>query len=127
MATVYLSKMKLGGGIERMVAVKTIHAHLAKQPTFVDMFLDEAKIASHISHPNVCSVFDFGDVDGIYYIAMEYLVGEPLFDLVNAIAEAADDGFLEEVPFLAARIIAGADRPRWSARLCRVCARWVHP
>ena len=108
MATVYLSKMRLAAGMDRLVALKTIHGHLAKERTFVDMFLDEAKIASHISHPNVCSVYDFGDVDGIYYLAMEYLVGESLFDFVNAVAE--DDGkeLREALPFLAARVIADA-------------------
>ena len=80
MATVYLAKMRLAAGLERHVAIKTIHAHLAKQQAFVDMFLDEAKIASHISHPNVCAVYDFGDVQGLYYIAMEYLVGAPLIE-----------------------------------------------
>ena len=40
------------------------------------MFLDEARLASRIHHPNVCSVFDFGFADGSYYIAMEFLVGE---------------------------------------------------
>lgn len=108
MATVYLSKMRLAAGIERLVAVKTIHSHLAKEQTFLDMFLDEAKIASHISHPNVCAVYDFGDVGGIYYISMEYLVGEPLIDFVNEIVTQRDDDILEAVPFLAARIIADA-------------------
>lgn len=108
MATVYLSKMRLAAGLERLVAVKTIHSHLAREQTFVDMFLDEAKIASHISHPNVCAVYDFGDVGGIYYISMEYLVGEPLIDFVNEIVAQRDDDVLEAIPFLAARIIADA-------------------
>ncbi len=108
MATVYLSKMRLAAGLERHVAIKTIHSHLAKQQAFVDMFLDEAKIASHISHPNVCSVYDFGDVQGLYYIAMEYLVGAPLIEVVNAVVEQQDDELLELVPYLAARIIADA-------------------
>src|SRR5690349_2981028 len=69
MATVYLSRMRLAAGLERLVALKTIHSHLAKERTFVDMFLDEAKIASQISHPNVCSVFDFGEVGGTYFLA----------------------------------------------------------
>ena len=108
MATVYLSKMRLAAGLDRLVAVKTIHQHLAKEKTFVDMFLDEAKIASHISHPNVCAVYDFGNVGGIFYIAMEYLVGEPLIEFVNAIAAREDPTLLEALPFLAARIIADA-------------------
>ena len=108
MATVYLGKMRLAAGLDRMVALKTIHSHLAKEQTFVDMFLDEAKIASHISHPNVCSVYDFGSVGGIYYMAMEYLSGVPLFDFVNAIAESDNEDLKEALPFIAARIIADA-------------------
>ncbi|MCB9595321.1 MAG: serine/threonine protein kinase [Sandaracinaceae bacterium] len=108
MATVYLAKMRLAAGLERHVAIKTIHAHLAKQQAFVDMFLDEAKIASHISHPNVCAVYDFGDVQGLYYIAMEYLVGAPLIEVVNAVVEAGDDELLDTLPYLSARIIADA-------------------
>jgi len=108
MATVYLGKMRLAAGLDRLVALKTIHGHLAKEQTFVDMFLDEAKIASHISHPNVCSVYDFGAVGGIYYMAMEYLSGVPLFDFVNAIAESDNEDLKEALPFIAARVIADA-------------------
>lgn len=108
MATVYLSRMQLAAGLDRVVALKTIHSHLAKEQTFVDMFLDEAKIASQISHPNVCSVFDFGEVGGTYFLAMEYLAGEPLIDVVNAIAAQQDEDLLATLPFLAARILADA-------------------
>src|SRR5690606_17138945 len=108
MATVYLARMRLAAGLERVVALKTIHSHLAKEQTFVDMFLDEAKIASQISHPNVCSVFDFGEVAGTYFLAMEYLSGEPLIDVINAIAAQQDEDLMAAVPFLAARILADA-------------------
>ena len=110
MATVYLSKMRLGAGLERLVALKTIHGHLAKQQTFIDMFLDEAKIASQISHPNVCAVYDFGKEGDEYFLAMEYLVGEPLFDFINQVVakRAQSDGLMQALPFLAARILADA-------------------
>ena len=52
------------------------------------MFLDEARIASRITHPNVCSVFDFGEARGEHYIAMEYLLGEPLSRVHRARASA---------------------------------------
>ena len=107
MATVYLARMDLAAGIERLVALKTIHPHLAKEKPFVDMFLDEARIASHVSHPNVCATYDFGEVDGVYYLAMEYLLGEPLFDVINRIVERFDET-REVLPFLAARVIADA-------------------
>lgn len=108
MATVYLGKMKLGAGLDRLVAVKTIHGHLAKKQAFVDMFLDEARIASMISHPNVCAVHDFGQEEGVYFLAMEHLLGEPLFDAIGAIDRDRGEELMQAVPFLAARIIADA-------------------
>lgn len=108
MATVYLGKMKLGAGLDRLVAVKTIHGHLAKKQAFVDMFLDEARIASMISHPNVCAVFDFGQEEGTYFLAMEHLLGEPLFDAIGAVDRDRGEELMQAVPFLAARIIADA-------------------
>jgi eukaryotic-like serine/threonine-protein kinase len=78
MATVYLAVHGLEG-FQNTVAVKRIHPHLAKDKQFVDMFVDEAHIAARINHPYVCRVFDFGKTgDASYYIAMEFLRGEPL-------------------------------------------------
>ncbi|MGF1464588.1 MAG: protein kinase [Sandaracinaceae bacterium] len=108
MATVYLARMDLAPGMEKLVALKTIHPHLAKEQSFVDMFLDEAHIASQVSHPNVCATFDFGQVGGTSYLAMEYLIGEPLVDLINRVAADPEPELLEVLPFLAARIIADA-------------------
>jgi serine/threonine-protein kinase len=107
MATVYLSRMELAAGLERLVALKTIHPHLAKEKPFVDMFLDEARIASHVSHPNVCAVYDFGEASGLYYLAMEHLIGEPLFDVINRIVDRFDE-MKEVLPYLTARVIADA-------------------
>jgi serine/threonine-protein kinase len=109
MASVYLAKVHLAEGVERLVALKTIHDELSGQPTFVDMFLDEARIASLISHPNVCTVHDFGQAGDTYYLAMEYLVGEPLSEVVRMIWENRhDDDVLRATPYVAARIMADA-------------------
>lgn len=78
MASVFLARIDGASGFEKLVALKRIHRHLAKEQKYIEMFLDEAKIASRITHPNVCTVFDFGEADGEYYLAMEYLVGEPV-------------------------------------------------
>jgi serine/threonine-protein kinase len=107
MATVYLARMELAAGLERLVALKTIHPHLAREKSFVDMFLDEARIASHVTHPNVCAVHDFGEMGSVYYRAMEHLIGEPLFDVINRLVDRFDD-VREVLPFLAARVIADA-------------------
>ncbi|HEY8432973.1 MAG TPA: serine/threonine-protein kinase, partial [Sandaracinaceae bacterium] len=107
MATVYLARMSGAAGFEKLVALKRVHPHLAKEPAFVDMFLDEARIASRIQHPNVCQVFDFGEADGEYFIAMEFLVGETLAKVQRAIASSP---LLHDPrrPFIAVRLIADA-------------------
>jgi serine/threonine-protein kinase len=89
MASVYLARAAGPAGFEKVVALKRIHPHLADDQTFVDMFLDEARIASRIDHANVCSVFDFGEADGAYYIAMEFLAGEPFSHVAKAMGGSA--------------------------------------
>jgi serine/threonine-protein kinase len=81
MATVYLARARGQVGVDRFLALKVVHHHLASDPNFVEMFLDEAEIASQVRHPNVCSVFDCDASDGEYYMAMEYLVGEPCLSI----------------------------------------------
>ena len=108
MATVYLARVDGASGFEKLVALKRIHRHLAKETKYVEMFLDEAKIASRITHPNVCSVFDFGQADGEYYIAMEYLVGEPLSRLCGKVARDQAQRRNPLLPLRMARIIADA-------------------
>lgn len=108
MATVYLARVAGASGFEKLVALKRIHRHLAKEKKYVEMFLDEAKIASRITHPNVCSVFDFGQSDGEYYIAMEYLMGEPLSRLCGRVAKDKGQRRHSLLPLRMAGIIADA-------------------
>jgi len=108
MGSVYLARLDGTAGFEKLVALKRIHPHLAKETDCVEMFLDEAKIASRITHPNVCSVFDFGQADGEYYIAMEYLVGEPLARLYTRVANIPEQRRSPLLPLRMARIVADA-------------------
>jgi serine/threonine-protein kinase len=78
MAEIFLARLHGDGGFEKLVCIKRILPHLANDPQFVAMFLDEARVAARISHPNVCQVFELGECEGQYYIAMEYLEGVPL-------------------------------------------------
>jgi len=80
MATVNLA---VADGLDKLVALKIIHPHLAQEESFVRMFLDEARLASAISHRNVCNVFDFGETDGRFYIAMDFLSGQSLRDVLR--------------------------------------------
>ena len=78
MATVYLAQRIGAAGFARTVALKVVHPHLADLTEFTEMFLDEARLSSRIDHPNVVRVDDFGNVDGRYFLAMEYIRGQPL-------------------------------------------------
>lgn len=104
MASVHLGRMDGPGGFQKWVAIKRIHPHLVEDDQFVDMFLDEARIAAGINHANVAQVFDLGKDDNTYWIAMEYLHGEPLREVMRA----AEDRRMSITPELAARICADA-------------------
>ncbi|MFO0683172.1 MAG: serine/threonine-protein kinase [Sandaracinus sp.] len=108
MATVYLARADGPAGFGRLVALKLIHPHLAKQKDFVEMFLDEARIASRIVHPNVCSVFDFGQEGDTYFLAMDYLVGETVGRMTRAAWRNAEVRARPILPRIFARVIADA-------------------
>ena len=108
MASVYLARAEGSTGFQKLVALKRIHRHLAGQRDYVEMFLDEARIASRITHANVCSVFDFGETDGEYYIAMEYLVGEPLSRVHRRVMANREQRTSRHLPARMARVIASA-------------------
>ena len=78
MAEIFLARLQGAGGFEKLVCLKRILPALVKDPQFVQMFLSEAKVAAQSSHPNVCQVFELGEIDGSYFIAMEYLEGVAL-------------------------------------------------
>ena len=108
MASVYLARAEGAPGFQKLVALKRIHPHLADEKDYVEMFLDEARIASRITHANVCSVFDFGEAEGEYFIAMEYLVGEPLSRVQRRVVANADQRASALLPARMARVIAQA-------------------
>ncbi|AKF08702.1 serine/threonine-protein kinase [Sandaracinus amylolyticus] len=107
MATVYLAHTRGPMGVGKVVAIKVIHPHLAREQEFVEMFLDEARLAATINHPNVCGVIDFGEADGTYYMAMEYLQGEPLARVHRAL-KRNEQAPIEALPLFAARLVADA-------------------
>src|SRR5688500_13260345 len=75
MATLFLGRRVGPAGFARHVAIKVVHAHLASDPSFIEMFLDEARLAARIQHPNVVHTEELGEADGMYYLAMEYVHG----------------------------------------------------
>ena len=83
MAELYLARMREMEGIERMVVVKLIATRFGEDVSFRDMFQDEARIAATLTHPNIGHVFEVGQTNGIYYLAMEFIHGRDLRTIVR--------------------------------------------
>ena len=81
MATVYRAHDRR---LDRTVALKLMHAHLADSPDFVSRFRREARAAARLSNPGVVAVYDQGSLDGVAYLVMEYVEGPTLRDLITA-------------------------------------------
>ncbi|MEW5855738.1 MAG: serine/threonine-protein kinase, partial [Myxococcota bacterium] len=78
MAEVHLARFSGVEGFERWVVIKKMLPELAVRKDFVDMFLDEARLAARFSHPNIVQVYELGQHEGTYYMAMEYIDGPHL-------------------------------------------------
>jgi serine/threonine protein kinase len=76
MAEIYLARVTGAAGFEKLVVLKRILPSVAEDPTFVSMFLDEAKLAATLRHPNIADVYDVGEADGTYFFTMEYVYGQ---------------------------------------------------
>ena len=83
MATVHLGRLVGDGGFARTVAVKRLHPQFAKDPDFVTMFMDEARLAARIHHPNVVATLDVTAHDGELFLVMDYVEGESLARLAR--------------------------------------------
>src|SRR5262245_12083371 len=84
MATVHIGRLLGPAGFSRTVAIKRLHPQFAKDPEFVSMFLDEARLAARIRHPNVVSTLDVVARDGELFLVMDYVQGLSLSRLVSA-------------------------------------------
>ncbi len=82
MATVYLARLAGVGGFQRFVAIKRLHPHLANEEEFIEMFLDEARLAAGIHHPHVVPILEVGQTENGYYLVMEYIEGDTLARIV---------------------------------------------
>jgi serine/threonine-protein kinase len=82
MARVYRARLRGLGGFEKTLVVKQILPELARDPRFVSMFVEEAKTLVAMSHPGIVPVFELGVVDGTYFLAMEYVDGATLSDVI---------------------------------------------
>src|SRR5207237_3049842 len=87
MATVHLGRLLGPVGFSRTVAIKRLHPQYAADPEFVSMFLDEARLAARIRHPNVIPTLDVVATKGELFLVMEYVPGESLARLSRALRD----------------------------------------
>jgi len=87
MAEVFRAKIVSSHGFEKVVVIKRILPHLAADPAFVTMFIDEAKLMAQLTHPKIVQLLDFGDVAGQYFMALEYIDGNDALALLRSAAQ----------------------------------------
>src|SRR5213078_5212958 len=90
MATVHRAE-KRGVGIRRPIALKRLLPHVAADPALVKLFVDEARLASHLRHANVAQTYELGKVGDTFFIAMEYASGPTLAQIIRQCLEAAGE------------------------------------
>src|SRR5690606_36129592 len=89
MAAVYIARAQGVAGFERLVAIKVLHAHLAYEEEFISMFLDDARLAARIRHPNVVPPAGINVGGGVgYFLVMDYIVADHLGGLLGRAARA---------------------------------------
>src|SRR3990172_3029372 len=95
-------------GFQKLLVVKLLRADLAEEPEFVKMFMDEARLAARLNHPNVVQTIEVGQDGERFFLAMEYLEGQPLHRLVQRTGDDFKLSFGMRLPILA-RALAGLE------------------
>lgn len=109
MGEVYLGEKIGPEGFVKPVVLKCVLPQLAKDPAFVELFLDEARVAALLNHPNIAQVYDFGEADGIYYMAMEYVPGYTLDDIRRKHAKIEQQMPIEHIACVASQACQGLE------------------
>src|SRR6187401_1150480 len=103
MAAVHVGRLVGPVGFSRTVAIKRLHPQFAKDPEFVTMFLDEARLAARVRHPNVVPTLDVVAAQGEIFLVMEYVQGESLSRLTRGLRERG----MRMPPHMVVSIMAG--------------------
>ncbi|RME22254.1 MAG: serine/threonine protein kinase [Deltaproteobacteria bacterium] len=82
MAEIFVARREAMEGFQKTIVIKRIRPHLSDNPTFVKMFLNEAKLAAQLNHSNIAQIFDLGRIGRSYFIAMEYIDGRDMRTIV---------------------------------------------
>jgi len=106
MAELFLADYVRRDGFRRKVAVKRILPHLAGNKDFINMFTREARLAALLQHPNIVQIFDYGKIENAYFIAMEYIDGKNLGEILSAMNQGLT---VEQTVFIILQICKGLD------------------
>ena len=83
MGEIYLAKLTGPEGFEKMLVIKRMLSHHTDNQRYVDMFFAEARVAAQLNHSSIVQIYDMGEIDSVYYIAMEYIDGDDLTRLIG--------------------------------------------
>ncbi|RKH33146.1 PEGA domain-containing protein [Corallococcus sicarius] len=110
MAVTYRARLTGAAGVTKPCVIKQILPHFVDDHDFVEMFISEARVAAGLTHGNIAQIFDFGEVDGQYFIAMELVHGQPLSKVLRR-ASRAGVGFLPQplALHIASKLCEGLD------------------
>jgi len=106
MAELFLADYVREDGFRRKVAVKRILPHLAGNQDFIKMFTREARVAALLQHPNIVQIFDYGNIENAYFIAMEYIDGKNLGEILSTLKQGLS---AERAVFIISEICKGLD------------------
>lgn len=109
MAELYRAKLTGAEGFEKLIAIKKILHHLNTEDKLVSSFIDEAKLAAYLHHPNIVQIYDFGCMNDNYFIAMEFLFGKDLRFTIKRSLERGKPICLEHALYIVAQLLTGLE------------------
>jgi TonB family protein len=109
MAEVWKARKRGEEGFQKIVAIKKILPHLSDNQEFIEMFIDEAKLAAQLNHNNIIHIYDLGKIGSSYYIAMEYVDGHDLKTILKRGQEKEHPLGIDLALFIASRLAAALD------------------
>lgn len=87
MANVFRAKLLGEKGFEKLIVIKKLLDHISRDQEMVDHFTNEARLAALLQHENICNIFDYGEIDGTFFIAMEHLFGKDLASIIQRLKD----------------------------------------
>jgi serine/threonine protein kinase len=109
MAEVYRAVAHGLEGFQRVFVIKRILKDKSTSPEFVEMFINEARISALLNHPNIVQIYDFGQIDGSYFLAMEHVRGKDLLSVLRQLRATGTQMTAEVAAYIAQQIALGLD------------------